>query len=251
MSEIDDYIEDYFEDRLDAGARRSFETRCTDDEPFAKEVAFYLTRRKLLREELLRQKQAAWTDGQGKESHPLQRKSSHPIPVRKLIPRKWIAYAAAACTLIVVILYLNEKRPTTQRLAENYTEKKYSLLSQTMDGSTDSLQQAIAAYNNKDNDKALTLFETLYRSHPENKDALLYSGIVYLRTKNYDKALGRFQELADTRNLMSNPGTFLEAVTLLQRDAAGDQKMAKELLNKVVQQQLDGRDEAAAWLKEL
>src|SRR5450432_2060810 len=178
MSETDEHIEDYFEDRLDAEARRSFEARCTDDEPFAKEVAFYITRRKLLREELLRQKRAAWI----------------PLSTRRLIPRRWIAYAAAACTLLAIILYLNEKHPTPQRLAENYTEKKYSLLSQTMDGSADSLQQAIAAYNNKDNDKALTLFETLYRAPPENKDALLYSGIVYLRTKNYDKALGRFQE---------------------------------------------------------
>lgn len=242
MSEIDEHIEDYFEDRLDAEAKRSFEEKCIDDESFAKEVAFYLTQRRLFREELLRQKRADWTSG--------GTKIQYPAPARRLIPRRWIAYAAAACTLLAIALYLNEQHPGPRRLAENYTEKKYSLLSQTMDGSTDSLQQGIAAYNHKDYDKALAIFETLYRSHPGNKDALLYSGIVYLRTKNYDKALGRFQELADTRNLMSNPGTFLEAVTLLQRDAAGDRKIAKDLLNKVVQQQLDGRDEAMAWLKD-
>jgi hypothetical protein len=52
-----------------------------------------------------------------------------------------------------------------------------------MDASTDSLQQGIAAYNKKDYDKALLLFQNVYNTHRDNSDAKKYIGLVYLAEK--------------------------------------------------------------------
>jgi tetratricopeptide (TPR) repeat protein len=163
--------------------------------------------------------------------------------------RGWLIYGTAACVVLCVALYFLLYVPSPRRLAGNYIDKAYSELSLAMNGATDSLQQGIVAYNHKDYDKALDLFEGLYKAHPERTDALRYEGIVYLRRKNYDKALETFSELAHTNGLLSNPGLFLQAVTLLRRDAPGDKERAKSMLNMVVQQQLDGAAEAATWLK--
>jgi tetratricopeptide (TPR) repeat protein len=243
MSELIGYIEDYFENRLDPEDKRLFESKCVHDESFARDVAFYIAHRKVIKEELLRQKIAVWTEGEDKDGS-----QKHPALVKKMAIRRWLSYTGAAAVLLVFLLYFTEFYPSPRRMANDYIEKTFSRLSQTMDGSTDSLQQGIAAYNEKDYGKALILFEGLYKAHPENFDALRNAGIVYLRTKNYDKALEKFGKLTKVRGLLSNPGLFLQAITLLQRDAPGDKRQAKELFNVVVQQGLEGRSYASDWL---
>ena len=49
--------------------------------------------------------------------------------------------------------------------------------------------------------------------------------------------------------MLSNPGLFYKAVTLLKRNKEGDVKQAKELLEQVVKEHLDNSKEAAEWLK--
>jgi tetratricopeptide (TPR) repeat protein len=245
MNEPFDYIEDYFENRLDTAEKSRFEARCAEDEAFAGQVALYALQRRALRAALVQQKTAAWTAKEDKEDEP-----GHPATLRSLKPRQRLAWAVAASLLLIVAGWWLFRGPASpHQLASAYIDKTYTRLSQTMDGSADSLQQGIAAYNRQEYDKALVLFEYLYRSHPEKTEALQYAGIVYLRTGNYDKALGRFRELAQLPGLFSNPGLFLQAVTLLQRDAPGDKARAKDLLTQVVRQQLDGYKEADAWLK--
>jgi tetratricopeptide (TPR) repeat protein len=207
-------------------------------------VAFYISQRRALKEELLRQKRAAWTEGEARDGL-----NARPAPVRKLFTRRWLLYPAAASVLLAVVLYLTLYSSSPRTLAKDYIDRQYGQLSHTMDGGADAMQQGITAYNSGDYKSALPLFQIDYAIHPENKDALKYQGIVYLRTGDCDKALQEFEELARTPGLISNPGLFLEAVTLLQRNAPGDKEKAKEWLTAVVQQQLDGSKEAAAWLK--
>jgi tetratricopeptide (TPR) repeat protein len=257
MNEPFEYIEDYFENRLGTAEKSRFEARCVEDEAFAAQVALYALQRKALRAALVQQKTAAWTE----PAHPAVQERAHPAtvrplepryptPPRRLKPRPWLAWAVAASLLLGAAGWWLFRGPASpHQLASAYIDKTYARLSQTMDGSTDSLQQGIAAYNRQEYDKALDLFEGLYKAHPERTDALRYEGIVYLRRKNYDKALETFSELAHTNGLLSNPGLFLQAVTLLRRDAPGDKERAKSMLNMVVQQQLDGAGEAATWLK--
>ena len=232
-----DHIEDYFEGRCTDAERLRFEERCAADQGFAEEVAFYVQSRQLLREELLSQKRTEWRGATQSRALPRLR-------------TRYIAIAtAAAAVLLLFSLYLLIKPSGPAQLAKQYIHSHYDHLSQTMSGSSDTLQLGITAYNNGSFPLALERFTAFARTHPGNADALLFTGLVYLRQMNYDKALQQFDTLAGTPALYSNPGPFLKAVTLLQRDKTGDRDTARRLLQEVVTRQLDGSPEAAAWLQ--
>ena len=165
------------------------------------------------------------------------------------LSRRIMAVAAGLILILVAYFTFFNSRNTPTRLADQYVKHELIHLSQTMDGAKDSLQQGIAAYNNKEYEKALQLFETVYTSHPDNSDALRYTGTVYLITKEYDKALEKFDDLAAKTELFSNAGPFLKAVTLLQRNAAGDKAAAKAILEEVVKDKQEGSTMAGQWLE--
>ncbi len=163
-----------------------------------------------------------------------------------------MAVAAAAAGVILILaayFYFFQNTTDLRHLANRYVKEDLSHLSITMDGAKDSLQQGIAAYNDKAYTRSLQLFEAIYKAHPENTDALKYAGITYLVTKEYNKALECFDELAARKELFSNPGIFLKAVTLLQRDQPGDRAQAGQLLQQVVNEKAEGSREAGRWLK--
>lgn len=167
-------------------------------------------------------------------------------------PRSFLKVAIAAAAVLVLVLsayFLLLGKGDVTALADKYVKTELNHLSQTMDGARDSLQQGIAAYNNKDYSKAIALFEAVYQAHPDNSDALRYAGTTYLVTQQYDKAIERFDALA-AKQLFSNHGLFLKAVTLLQRNQPGDKENAKQLLQQVVEEKGEGAGEAEVWLKE-
>jgi hypothetical protein len=96
----------------------------------------------------------------------------------------------------------------------------------------------------------LQIFENICHSQPENSNAKKYACLVYLLTKNYEKALERSDELAGMKDVYSNQGLFLKAITLLQRNKRGDKAQAKQLLERIVNEKAEGRREAERWLKE-
>jgi hypothetical protein len=239
-----EYIDNYFQQNFTEAEKKIFESRCESDKAFAEEVAFYVTSRGILKDELLLQKQSQWKMKETNKSGDLFSIRS----IKKITGAKWI-YAAAACLLLAFGTYFFERSSSPSSLADNYIQNNFSRLSLTMDGSKDSMQTGIADYNNAQYNKALPMFEGVYKSHPENSDALKYAGIVYLVTKDYDNALQKFDELANTKGLFSNSGMFLKAVTLLHRNKEGDKAEAKQLLQQVKDQNLDGSKDAEEWLK--
>ena len=248
MTDTFDYIDSYFTGRLDDAEKQQFEDRCVQDQSFAEEVAFYIQSRTIFKEELLTAKKTTWAAAAaaGEKNSAKTPGARQPTArLRTLI----MTSAAAAAVLLLFSLYLLTKPQSPAQLATNYIHSHYDHLSQTLDGTRDSLAQGITAYNNRDLNHALNLFTTLAHDHPGNTDARLYSGLVYLREKDYDKALNEFDTLANVPSLYSNPGPFLKAVTLLQRNAAGDRETARQLLQDVVRRNLDGNQEAAAWLQ--
>ena len=161
------------------------------------------------------------------------------------------AAAAAAGVILILTAYFSffQNKTDPRQWADRYVKEDLSHLSITMDGAKDSLQQGIAAYNDKAYARSVHLFEAVYKAHPDNSDALKYAGIAYLVTKEYNKALHCFNELAAKKELFSNPGMFLKAVTLLQRNQPGDEEQAKQLLQEVINEKSDGSREAERWLK--
>ena len=236
-----EYIESYFQQTLSSEDRVAFEARCEKDEAFAKDVAFYITARQALREELLGQKVAEW-----KKEDAVREEIAPVIPMNKRTTfGKWAAYVAAACVVLAISVYLFEVRTTPQKLATAYIN---NTLSQTMDASHDSIQLGIAAYNDKEYERALQLFEGVEQRDPSNSDAKKYAGLTYLQKQDYDKAMQQFDKLSNMQ-LQSNPGDFLKATTLLVRNKQGDKEEAKALLQKVVNEKEEESKKAEEWLK--
>ncbi|HWB92633.1 MAG TPA: hypothetical protein VG605_12305, partial [Puia sp.] len=224
MHDTFDYIESYFTGRCTDAEKQQFEDRIVQDQPFAEEVAFYIQSRQLLKEELLNQKRTAWSPTSPRRIAGPKRR---PRPLRIVY---FGSVAAAAAVLVVLSVYLLVRPAGPQNLAADYIRTHYDHLSQTLDGSRDSLQQGITAYNKRSFSHALAIFAALAKDHPDNPEALRYSGLVYLRMRDYDQALHQFEALAKIPSLYSNPGTFLKAVTLLTRNSPGDRESARQLL---------------------
>jgi len=249
-----EFIESYFKQTLSSAERAAFEVRCTTDEAFATEVAFYIAARQALREELLMQKVKAWKteeDIMQAEKAPVIPEASAPvIPMHKRTGIiRWVSYAAAACLILAVSMFLFEARSTPEKLAANYISAEYGHIGQSM-GGPDSIQTAVEAYNAKHYDSALVYFKDVEMRDPGNSDAKKYAGLCYLQEKDYDNALKEFDALA-AMDLHINAGNMLKATTLLLRNEPGDKEEAKVILKKVVDEQQVGSEEAAEWLKKL
>lgn len=243
MSDTIDYIDDYFTGALSESERREFETRCTNDEVFAGEVAFYISARQSVRDVLLEQKREVWSGG---EALPVQ---TMPVArrVKKASVLKWVSYAAAACIIFIVAGYYLFYQPTPKRLAEEYINSLS--LDHTMDASHDSLQAGIDAFNEGQYKDALSFFNGLRMRDKANTDAQEYAGMCYQKLNDYDKALECFRELSSITGLQSNRGDILQATTLLLRNGTGDDRKARQLLEKVVREDEEGSQEAKGMLE--
>ncbi|QMU29932.1 zf-HC2 domain-containing protein [Adhaeribacter radiodurans] len=175
----------------------------------------------------------------------------------------------AASIALVLITYFGFFQPKNniQVLANSYFKENLQHLNQTKSDpadtlqfgiagkikkrntAQDSLQLGISAYNNQDYNKALKFFQKIYKNHPELSEAEKYSGFIFLATKEYDKALQAFENLANIKNTPNNPGLFLQALTYMQRNQVSDKQKAKQLLEQVVNNQAEGYKEAEQWLK--
>ena len=89
-------------------------------------------------------------------------------------------------------------------------------------------------------------FEKIINADTANFDAKKNAGIVSLQLKNYDKALAYFTQIENDPRF-SNPAKLYKALTLMERNNAGDKEQAKELLQQIIQNNLDGKETAQQW----
>lgn len=247
MTDLSNYIDDYFQNALNEDEKKAFEQRCATDQQFAEEVADYIMARQGVRDTLLSHKQQQWTAPETIFATNVPSKT----PLRSLFVRKLMPYALAACLLIAVVLTYFSSNNNPQQIADNYVKENLTQISITASDENDSLAIASNAYNVKDYSKALTYFLALHNSHPTEDKYLKYSGFVYLMTKDYDNAVQQFTELAAIQGLKSNPGRFLEAVTLILRNKEGDKAAAKLLLQEVADEKTKDSADASELLKGL
>ena len=67
--------------------------------------------------------------------------------------------------------------------------------------------------------------------------------------EQYDKAINYFSQLGNYTYFMQTPGKFYHALTLMKRNQPGDNETAKQLLQQVVENDLEGKKDAEEWLK--
>lgn len=242
MEEILDYIESYFQRIMPESERRNFEKKCKTDKSFAEAVAWYTLARNAAGEELLQQKKKEWS-----ESGRLVAM----MPERKFTLKKIFPYAAAASVIIAVALYFLLQGTSPQQLADAFISKNYTTLSQRMDATNDTMQLARSEYNAAKYDEAAAMFAAYAASHTDNSEAKTNAGLAYLQLKKYDEAIAQFDALIAMTGLYSNPGKLLKAVTLMERNGAGDKDKAKELLTQVISENLDGKEKAQELLDKL
>jgi tetratricopeptide (TPR) repeat protein len=185
-----EYIDSYFNHELRPEEARLFEQRITEDKSFAEEVAFYLSAKQVLKEEMMAEKKQWFRELLEKNSSSKLRQT---VPIRK----RW-AYAAAAAVIVFILFagYLFVfKQTSPQQMAEEYVKQNLQSLGVTMGNSHDSLQNALRSYNDGQLNSSLEQFENIVQRDSSNISAKEYAGILYLRLGNYDKALAYFLQL--------------------------------------------------------
>lgn len=252
MNNKTELIENYLSGNLPPDERALFEKELLADEELSNLFNMYSTIDKEMQNaEKYKDQEAALKNTLQKLNAKYFKAEAPVIQMHKKSNFARMAMAAAAGLILIIFAYFaffsSSADPT--KLAGKYVQEELTHLSLTMDGVQDSLQKGMAVYNDKDYQKALQIFEELYRSHPEDSYVLKYKGLAYLLTKNYEKALASFDELAAKKQLFSNDGLFLKAVTLLNRNQAGDKDAAKQLLEQVVNKKTEGNTKAEEWLK--
>ena len=235
-----DYIESYFNNDLPAAGKEQFEQKIITDSAFAEEVAFYYSAWQTAKNELAEEKKKRFAEIYQQN-----------ISVQKPgITIKLWKYAAAAAVVAGIIFgsYLYIKPVSPQQLANQYIQQHLQSLSVTMSSQGNSIQDGLNLYNEGKLPQALQQFEKIISGDTSNFNAKKYAGIVSLEMKQYDKALTYFTQLENYPNRYSNPGKLLKAITLMERNSAGDAEQAKALLHQVMQNNLEGKETAQEWL---
>jgi len=231
-----DYIDAYFQRMLDSEETERFEKKIAEDPEFADEVAFYLSAKQSLKAETEQEKKE-WFRQLLAQQQPV-------INIdRNRVRKIWLYRVSAAAAVMVCVffawyIFFSSSSSPTQ-MAEKYINEKYKTLSVTM-GETNSRQEGIRLYNEGQYNAALKEFESISQTDT-SYSIKNYIGIVYLRLGNYDKALQYFKQF-ENETLYSNPSQFNQALTLLKRNLPGDKQRAKELLQRVKDNDLEGKE---------
>ncbi len=217
---------------------------------FAEEVAFYLSVLNLSREVVQTEKKEYFKklyQNNSAEDQVPAKKIEDRRPVRKLV-----YYIAAAAVLAGIIFgtYTFTSTVSPQQLASRYEKDNLENLPVTMSGKSNNIQTGLSLYNNRKYAEALLQFESIIGSDSSNSTAITNAGISALKLKKYEEALNWFKKL-ETYKLYSNPALLYQALTLMDRNQPADEAQAKQLLQQIVQNDLDGKETAQDWLKRL
>ena len=245
-------IENYVTGQLPADERARFEDALRTDPAVADALTFYMLSKHVAREEAHAVRKA--------ELDAMRRVPAQPL---WSAPMRW----AAAASIVVLLglgwyFFQPANGPANSELAvaqltDAYVAQHFTKLSTDMDGGSsgsnalDSLKQGINLYNKGMLVEADVVFQDVLKRQPDWESALTYAGITSLRRGNHDQAITLFHRLSQHTDLVSNPGTFYEALTLLKRGQPTDKKQAEKLLNEVVEKDLDGKKEAISMIKKL
>ena len=244
-----EYIDDYFQRMLNAEEIRRFEQKIAEDPAFAKEVAFYLAAKQGLKAEAEKEKKERFKQLLSQQAPVVN------IDGDRNTRRIWIYRMSAAAAVIICLFFawyfFFPGAASSQQVADKYINDNFTDLGITMSSRLDSIQTGLRFYNDGQYDSSLKMFEAVSQRDPQDYLPKKYAGIVCLKIGNYNKALQYFRQFENDDTLYSNPSLFYQAVTLLKRNQTGDKQQAKELLQRVVKGDLDGKEFAEQWLKKL
>ncbi len=239
-----EYIDNYFRKESLPGQRQEFDKRILEDPGFAGDVAFYISTHHVVQNE-----RNAETKNRFREIYDRDGAGVTTGRVRPL--RAYIAAAAITAGIVLGLYLFVKPGPSPRQMADQYIQQQLKTLGIRMNSEENSLQAGLRLYNEGKFPEALQQFESVIKADTSNFDAKKYTGIVYLRLKQYDKAVTYFTQLQKYTSFYANPATLYTALTLMERNQPGDVEKAKLLLQQVVQDNLEGKEIAQEWLRKL
>jgi tetratricopeptide (TPR) repeat protein len=237
---MDERIEDYFSGTLSESDKNRFEADLKSDPTLVEDVGFYLAARKAaavdLRTDQLVERHKEWQQ--------LQKPANN---YRQL--RTWYSVAAAVAFIAFALAWymLRHNEPDLKELANGYILENFTTLSVQMGSNSDSIQLAINNYNKGQYATTMAVCNAILLREPDNAEAKKIAGIVSLKLLDYDNAISYFHKLAEQNELFANPGKFYEAIALIRSGVPEHRQRAEELLNEVIDEGLDGKEEAIKW----
>jgi tetratricopeptide (TPR) repeat protein len=240
-----EYIDAYFQQMLNAEEIKRFEQKIAGDPEFADEVAFYLAAKQTSKAEADQEKKERFRQLLAEQA-PVINIDRDRNTKRIWIYRVSVAAAVLVCLFLAWYFFLGNSA-SPQQMAEKYIDENLTTLSVKMSTEKDSMEDGVRLYNTGQYDAAIKQFESIAQRDPANYLTKKNLGIVYLRIGNYDKALQYFQNF-EKDTLYSNPSLLYQALTLLKRNLPGDKQKAKELLQQVRDNDLEGKEFAQKWL---
>src|SRR5436190_18356407 len=171
-----EYIDAYFNLQLNAEEVKQFEQKISEDEKFADEVAFYLSAKQALKEQVILEKKEWFRQLLAQNSSVIE--EYHTRRVRKM----WVYRLSAAAAVLVCVFFAGylffSKSASPQQMADAYINDNLKTLSVKM-GARDSIQDGLRFYNENHLDSALQQFETILQRDTGNYLIKNYLGIVY------------------------------------------------------------------------
>ncbi len=235
-------IDKYFNNELSLSERQGFEIQLVKDKELKENVSFYLNTRTAA-------KQLADDKRRGEFEELRKKISLKPQESGKIKPMIWLSGLAASIVLVVGFWWFSRTPDlATDVLADTYIQENFQNLPVKMDASADSLQMGLRLFNEQKLSEAQIVFENILKRKYSDSEATKYAGITALRLKNYNEAIQYFKLLASQKDLFANPGKFYQAITLLQQSPI-NKKEAEVLLKEVIDDDLEGKEEALKMLK--
>lgn len=227
-------IEDYFNGKLNAEEMKQFELEFAADSHLADETAFYLQAKTAAEQityaETLKEKHQSWQNLADKQKRSNQ--------------FKWIAAAAAILIVFSIGYFSNWFQQSLSNEAAYIVSNNLKEFPVHLGEKENSIEDAIRAYNIQDYERSASVATEKLKSNPVDFQSLSILGLSQLQLKQYDQALATFKLLEEQNQYINNPGSYYLALTYLMRGQEDDESKAKELLQKVIQENLPGKVDA-------
>jgi tetratricopeptide (TPR) repeat protein len=234
-------IDKYFNDELSISERQDFENELVNDKELQEAASFYVNSRTAA-------KQLADDKRRGEFEELRKKLSQKSEGSGKIKPLVWLSGLAASVVLVVGFWWFSRTPASSvNEMADTYVQEHFQNLPVKMDAAADSLQMGLRLFNEQKLSEARIVFESILKQKNNDSEALKYAGITALRLKDYDKAIQYFQILASQKGFFANPGKFYQAIALLQQSSKNE-KQAEILLKEVIDNNLEGKEEAALIL---
>ncbi|NQY05306.1 MAG: hypothetical protein HRT68_03630 [Flavobacteriaceae bacterium] len=160
----------------------------------------------------------------------------------------WFKYAIAASLALIISLSIFFSKESSEDLYVKYLDME-ELPSLVEREHEDKLSKAYTYFENKSYNKAIPLFEKIVQESNEQKGTLLiYLGISYMESNEFNKAEAAFIELKESDLLDAPKANWFLALLALKQSNKED---AESLLKEIIAKNRYNSDKAVQLIEEL